>query len=41
MPEGETLPRGKTSKEWLDYADKKLGLDKPVIFLIDGNSRCG
>ena len=25
MPEGETLPKGKTSKEWLNYADKKLG----------------
>ncbi len=24
MPENETLPKGKTSKEWLDYADKKL-----------------
>lgn len=24
MPEGEVLPKGKTSKEWLEYADKKL-----------------
>lgn len=23
MPEGETLPKGKSSKEWLEYADKK------------------
>lgn len=24
MPEGETLPKSNKSKEWLDYADKKL-----------------
>ena len=24
MAEGELLPKGKTSKEWLAYADKKL-----------------
>lgn len=24
MPENEALPKGKTSKEWLAYADKKL-----------------
>lgn len=24
MPEGESLPKGKTSKEWLAYADSKL-----------------
>lgn len=24
MPEGETRPKGKTSKEWTVYADKKL-----------------
>jgi hypothetical protein len=25
MPENELRPKGKTSKEWIDYADEKLG----------------
>ena len=24
MPENELRPKGKTSKEWIDYADEKL-----------------
>lgn len=24
MPEGETLPKSNKSKDWIDYADKKL-----------------
>ena len=28
MPEGELLPKGKTSREWLEHADKKLAAFK-------------